>query len=276
MSLRTIAFLDSGVGGVPYLVSTRTALPNAAYAYYADNLHFPYGERSVEGLREIVIRAAARLIELVDPVVIVVACNTASVVALAELRRRFAIPFVGVVPAIKPAATLATAGRIGVLATSRTVEDPYLSDLISRFAPGTEVVLEAAGGLVRLVEERFGEFSEDEPTDALELPLRRLREAEVEAVVLGCTHFIHVRDVIERMLGSSIRVVDSVDGVVRQTVRVATERMNGALGPASAPPPPRVFVSSHDRMGASYAHLARAHGLRICDEQDGNRPHRPQ
>jgi glutamate racemase len=283
MSSGTIAFLDSGIGGIPYLLATRDALPAPRLAYYADNLNFPYGERSVSELRRLVLEAAERVVSLTEPAVIVVACNTASVVALATLREAFPIPFVGVVPAIKPAASLAAHGRIGVLATSRTVEDEYVSDLITRFAPSAEVILEPAGGLVQIVEERLGSLADDELVAALDEPLRRLRRARVDAVVLGCTHFIHVRPTIERLLGPGIRVVDSVEGVVRQTARVAaaatTDGSDGGAGNlasarTSETDPSPLYLSAPDRAGSSYRHLARAHDFELRDAHARHSAHR--
>lgn len=274
MNERPVAFVDSGIGGFPYLTATLAAAPHDRYVYYADNRHFPYGERSVEEVRRLVIDAAARLIDIAAPRTIVVACNTASVVALDALRERFDVPFVGVVPAIKPAAALVGTGRIGVLATARTVEDEYVARLIRTFAPDNEVELVAAGGLVELIERRLGSFSRAEVDRALERPVARLLDARVDAVVLGCTHFIHVRADVERLLGGTTRVVDSVDGVVRQTLRVAGSphgsRSHGSPQGAGARPagrsePGDVRLVLSDALAApsSYRHLARKHGVRL-------------
>lgn len=270
MSDRPIAFLDSGVGGVPYLSAAMATSPDDRFVYYADNRNFPYGERSVDEVRSLVIDAAGRLIERADPRTIVVACNTASVVALDALRARFDVPFVGVVPAIKPAAELVGSGRIGVLATARTVEDEYVARLIRTYAPGNEVDLVAAGGLVELVEHRLGSFSLHEVDRALEGPTARLLEAGVAAVVLGCTHFIHVRAHVERLLGQRTRVVDSVDGVVRQTLRVAgaarpiTTDERGALRGGARDV--RLFLSDPATAPSSYRFLARTHGMKEGDQ----------
>ncbi len=151
--MSTIAFLDSGIGGIPYFVRARELLPDFRYVYLADTAHFPYGKQEVNEVRKIVHGAVGALIERFEPEVIVVACNTASVVALDSLRERFDVAFVGVVPAIRPAAKLVGDGTIGVLATERTVNDPYVSRLIKEYAPSANVVLVPAGGLVELVEQ---------------------------------------------------------------------------------------------------------------------------
>ncbi len=260
MSDRPIGFLDSGVGGVPYLLAARQAAPTRRYVYYADNAGFPYGDRPVGEVRRIVVQAVARLVDIADPALVVIACNTASVVGLDELRRRFDLPFVGVVPAIKPAAEVVRAKRIGVLATSRTVRDPYVSDLIRRFAPASRVELVAADSLVRLIEDRLGTVGDAELRDAVRRPIERLLEAGVEAIVLGCTHFVHVRAIIEAMAGEAVSVVDSVDGVVRQILRLA-----GPESPSATPAHPRLWLSDPARTGASYRYLVSAHGFDLMD-----------
>ncbi|MFW6293102.1 MAG: glutamate racemase [Spirochaetota bacterium] len=266
MSDRPIAFLDSGIGGAPYLSAAMAASPDDRFVYYADNRNFPYGERSVDEVRELVVDAVERLVELADPRAIVVACNTASVVALDVLRSRFDVPFVGVVPA-----ALVGGGRIGVLATTRTVEDEYVARLIRTFAPENEVELVAAGGLVELIEQRLGSFSRDELDRALEAPAARLLEREVDAVVLGCTHFIHVRADVERLLGDAAHVIDSVDGVVRQTLRVAgaPRARTGA-----APHDVHLFLSDASAVPASYRYLARTHGMKLSDAASRHSAHR--
>lgn len=281
MSERPIAFLDSGIGGVPYLLACRRELPAERYVYYADNAHFPYGERSTDELRSIVVETAGRLIEREHPRLIVVACNTASVVALEHLRESFAVPFVGVVPAIKPAAEEVGDGSIGVLATSRTVEDAYVSMLIRRFARDNDVRLVAAGGLVQLVEERLGSIEPSELSLVLREPVRELRDSGVRAVVLGCTHFIHVRDRIEELLGPEIRIVDSVEGVTRQTMRIAGQITGetAEAGPqeASAGTPPghtEFLVSSLERASSSYRHLAKTHGFALDELHARHSAHR--
>ena len=279
MSERSIAFLDSGVGGIPYLLATVAAYPEGRYTYYADNANFPYGERNPADLERTVADAVSHLTRLVEPDVVVVACNTASVVALRSLRANYSIPFVGVVPAIKPAAAVPETRRIGVLATSRTVEDTYVADLITRFASTSEVVLVPASGLVQLVEERFGSFSDEELRLALEEPIRSLLEAQVDAVVLGCTHFIHVRDAVAEMLGPETRVVDSVDGVVRQTLRIAGvgvpagEQLPRPVAPLGTAVRPRLYRSAPERTGSSYAWLAARWGLELSHAREPDRTH---
>lgn len=239
-----IGILDSGIGGLPYLAAVRRLLPSESFAYFADTASFPYGTRPTNELVRIVHNAVASLIDAADPTAVVIACNTASVVSLSELRARFALPFVGVVPAVKPAAAISPTGRIGVLATERTVGDPYLRDLIDRYAADKHVVPVAATGLVEAIE--AGHRSESELSAALAQPAATLRRERVDTVVLGCTHFVHVRPLIERLLGPAVTIVDSVDGVARQTVRTVEQQAVESDRPPEASGSRSVLFTSSD------------------------------
>ncbi len=232
-----IGFLDSGIGGLPYLQRARELLPEERFVYLADRQHFPYGGKSRSAIREIKMNAAAELVNAARPKMVVVACNTASVVSLSELRTTFNIPFVGVVPAIKPAGAAAPDGRIGVLATERTVEDPYVSNLIREFAPNSGLVLVPAGELVEIIESRLTVASRSEVLGILRKSAQQLIAESVDVVVLGCTHFIHIRDELSELLGHTVPILDSVEGVARQIVRVCgdTDRTGRAPDAAAGP-----------------------------------------
>jgi glutamate racemase len=270
---RPIGLLDSGIGGVPYLNSLRTALPDEEYVYVADRANFPYGRRDAATVSKLVHTAIGRMIEQFAPKMVIVACNTASVIALASLRSEFDVPFVGVVPAIKPAAEVGRDGPIGVLATNGTVEDAYVKALIANFATGRDVILIPAGDLVTLVEEHLFLAPPHEIRSALDEPMGRLRESGATSVVLGCTHFIHLREEISRMAGRAIRVIDSVDGVVRQAIRVCGSV--GYAGPSDrssgGPPGSTHFVvTGCATPPANYERLSAVHGLEIaCDDWSG-------
>ncbi len=152
MTPETIGFLDSGIGGLPYLAHLRRRRGGGRFVYVADRENFPYGEKGREEIIAATLSLAGRLIARENPRLVVVACNTMSVVALDALRARFSLPFVGVVPAVKPAAELSRRRRVGVLATRQTVEGEYLRKLIERHANGCSVVSLSSGGLVEFVE----------------------------------------------------------------------------------------------------------------------------
>ena len=270
-----VGFLDSGIGGLPYLERARELLPGERFVYLADREHFPYGVRPRDEIREIVIGAVSKLVNAVHPKMVVVACNTASVVSLSELRSTFSMPFVGVVPAIKPAGEAAPGGRIGVLATERTVEDPYLSGLVGKFAPHSGLVLVPAGNLVRIIETRLAVGPRSAITTALRAAAERLLSESVDVVVLGCTHFIHIRHELSELMGPEIPVFDSVDGVARQIVRVCGQGRSttgSSLPSATADRDDQtrdlLLVTGGDP-GENYRKLASQYNLKLVAHESG-------
>ncbi|MBU8912502.1 MAG: glutamate racemase [Spirochaetales bacterium] len=272
-----IGFLDSGVGGLPYLQRARELLPEERFVYLADRRHFPYGVRNRDEIRAIVISAVSELVGVARPKMVVVACNTASVVSLSELRATFSIPFVGVVPAIKPAGATVEKGRIGVLATERTVEDPYVSNLIREFAPNSDLVLVPAGRLVEFIETGVAVVSRDEILTVLKIPAEKLIAESIDVVVLGCTHFIHIRNELSQLLGPGIPVLDSVEGVARQIVRVCEQTGKTARAQQAATGDQEhslLLVSGGESRGApggdaaeNYRRLAAKFNLQLLDHE---------
>src|SRR4051794_36593665 len=149
---RPILFFDSGVGGLSVLAPTCALLPNAPLVYVADSAGYPYGTRSEAEIAARVPALLGRLAERYDPRLIVIACNTASTIALAAVRSALDLPVVGTVPAIKPAAEISAARAIGVLGTDATVRQPYVDDLAARFASDCLVLRHGSAELVDLAE----------------------------------------------------------------------------------------------------------------------------
>lgn len=222
--MKALAFIDSGLGGLPYLSYTRNLLPKAPFVYSADNLGFPYGTKSSDQIIATFSSMVERVIRQHDPELFVVACNTASVVALSWLREHYPYDFVGVVPAVKPASEQSKARSIGVLATKRTVEGAYLQDLVDRFAPDCTVVKKAATELISMIEK--DPFAQDRA--AFEAQLGMLRDeflaSGVDTVVLGCTHFLLLNDLFYETMGSTMRILDSRQGVANQVLRLLEKR----------------------------------------------------
>ncbi|MBN2049123.1 MAG: glutamate racemase [Spirochaetales bacterium] len=218
MNNRPVAFFDSGIGGLPYLAWFRQALPQERLLYCADTSHFPYGEKSAGQVREIVITLVEKIISLADPKLFVIACNTASVSSLAALRETFDLPFVGVVPAVKPAARISKKRTIGLMATDRTVEEAYTDNLIEMFAGDCKIMKYADGEIVDFVENRMLDAPPSEKLLLLQRAVTALKG--VDAVVLACTHFIHLKDDLKALFGPDVEVVDSVEGVGRQAVKM--------------------------------------------------------
>jgi glutamate racemase len=253
MSRDTVAFLDSGVGGLPYLEHARKLLPAWRCVYAADAANFPYGEKDRGSIIEAAIGVAERLIRREDPRLVVVACNTMSVVALEDLRARFPIPFVGVVPAVKPAALISRRKRVGVLATRRTVEGEYLHDLIRRFAADCAVVSLPSADLVEFVERDLYASAAREREERVRREVERFRRENIDALVLGCTHFLHLEPEFKRLLDAEgIALVDSREGVARQVRRLLPDPHGGLNGREAD----RLYVTGANGSSARYAWFA--------------------
>ncbi len=238
---RVLVF-DSGVGGLTVAGEIRALGPRLAVHYAADNAFFPYGDKSDDALRERLPRVARALVEAVEPDVFVIACNTASTLALAEVRAALSIPVVGTVPAIKPAAKLTETGTIGLLATPGTIRRAYTAKLIAEFAAGKRVILHGSLDLVKLAEGHAR--GEDVPPEAFAAAQAPLFEAEgggeIDTVVLACTHFPLVRGQLIATAPRAVSYVDSGAAIARQTIRVlpADTRSGGQGGTASLTRPP--------------------------------------
>jgi glutamate racemase len=220
-----VLFLDSGAGGLPYCGDFHRRCPTVPLVYVADRENFPYGPKDRETLTGLLSALVARLVETFRPQVLALACNTASVSALEALRRAFpALPLVGTVPAVKPAAAASRKGRVGVLGTSRTVEDPYIARLAERYGGGCSLSALAAPELVDFVERRFEEADGAERLEAVRPSVDFFRAEGADALVLGCTHFLFLTEEFRRAAGPDMGVFDSVEGVSR--------RIDSLLAPA--------------------------------------------
>lgn len=214
---RAIGIFDSGVGGLSVVREIRQILPTEHILYLADRAHCPYGARP----REEVARLAAAITRFLlahDAKLIVVACNSASVAALAELRAMFPIPFVGIVPAVKPAAQLTRTGKVGVMATPTTFQGELFAQLVRNHASGVEVLPMVCPGLVELAE--TGHVDGQEARALLERYVRPLVADGADVVVLGCTHYPFYRPLVEQLAGPDVAVIDTGAAVARQVARV--------------------------------------------------------
>lgn len=280
MDDQPIGYFDSGVGGLPYLAHAKERYPDERFAYVADTRNFPYGEKNAEEVRAAVLSSVSRLIDAAAPKIIVVACNTASVIALAELRSTFQVPFVGVVPAIKPAAQRAPRGHIGILATSRTVADAYTDQLIQMHAADCRITRVAGPEIVATVEHRLFDSDHDERLRILRPFVEQFKAAGVDAVVLGCTHFVHLAPEFRDALGDGIEVLDSREGVTRQLGRLLDEvgRRDTARRGVGTPARSCFYTTGGSGVGVTtnrpaiaagvspYERFARGFGLDFCGE----------
>jgi glutamate racemase len=224
-----VGVFDSGVGGLTILNELLRELPTERFVYFGDTGNCPYGVRTEAEIQLLAFGAAEFLLAR-DAKILVVACNTASVSALAALRERFHdIQFVGVVPAVKPAAERTRMGRIGVASTEASARGDYLKRLIAEHANGVRVLATGCPRLVTLAE--AGMLDGPEVEEAVRGYIQPMLDAGIDELVLGCTHFPAQRTAFERVAGSGVEVIDSGAAIARQTRRVL-DRDGRLAGPA--------------------------------------------
>jgi glutamate racemase len=213
-----IGIFDSGVGGISVLRAIRKQMPEESILYFGDQAHVPYGSRSLEQIQNF-SEAITRFLLEQGAKIIVVACNTASAAALTSLRGKFPnIQFVGMEPAVKPAAEHTQTGKVGVLATPATFQGALYASVVERFASGVELFPETCPGLVQQIEQ--GNLEGEETRKILEDALGPLLEKNIDTVVLGCTHYPFVIPLIQQIVGDDVRVIDPAPAVARQTARL--------------------------------------------------------
>ena len=236
-----LLFFDSGVGGLSVLGPTRKLLPNAPIVYAADSAAFPYGKRSEAELAARVPALLGRLVERFRPRLAVIACNTASTIALDHVRAALDIPVVGTVPAIKPAAEMSKSRVIGVLGTEATVRQPYVDDLAARFAADCTVIRHGSPELVELAEAKLAgiEFPVDAIRTAVAPMIEQPGGADMDVMVLACTHFPLLADEIAAAF-PSITQVDGGPGIARR-IAYLTE---GQAWPARVSGGTAIFTSA--------------------------------
>lgn len=213
-----IGFIDSGVGGLTVFAHVRQKV-EADYIYLMDNKYLPYGEKSEDFIQQRLSQLSAHLITL-GAELIVIACNTATTQAVDYLRQQFSVPFVGVVPAIKPAALLSQGQGFAVLATPGTVNSDYLQDLIRQFAPTEAVIKVGSSELVRLAEEKIWSGLDVSQQVADILSVSPLAEAKPKVVVLGCTHFPFLAAEIQALLPRDCQLLDTGDAIARRVAHL--------------------------------------------------------
>ena len=234
-----ILFFDSGVGGLSVLAPTRALLPTAPIVYAADSAGFPYGTRSEAELSARIPALLGRLVERYRPRLAVIACNTASTIALDHIRFALDIPVVGTVPAIKPAAALSKSRVIGVLGTKATVRQPYVDDLAATFASDCIVIRHGSKDLVELAEAKLAGVPIDPAAIAAALaPMRDAQHGgQVDVIVLACTHFPLLADEIATAW-PGVSLVDGGAGIARRIAHLTA----GQSWPDQAPPGIAVFT----------------------------------
>ena len=228
-----ILMIDSGFGGLTIYDAVRARLPEAPIIYAADLAGLPYGTKSEAEVAARVCGLLGRMSERYAPRLAVIACNTASTIALSMVRDVLEIPIVGTVPAIKPAAAATRTGVIGVLGTAATIRQPYVDDLETQFAAGKTLVRHAAPELVLLAEAKLR--GEEVRTDAVAAAVDGLLEnvgGRMDTVVLACTHFPLLGEELHSVFGPDVALIDGAPGIARRVEYLLTDQ-SVANGPSS-------------------------------------------
>jgi glutamate racemase len=211
-----IGVFDSGVGGLSVLREIRRVLPDESVVYVADSGFAPYGDREADFIEQR-SDAIVRFLMHEGAKAVVVACNTATGVAVAALRERFPLPIVAIEPAIKPASAVSRSGVVGVLATSATLASAKFASLVDRHGASVRVVMQACPGLVERVES--GDLAGPDTWALVERYTRPLLAAGADTVVIGCTHYAFLMPLIQDVSGSDVQVIDPAPAVARELAR---------------------------------------------------------
>lgn len=221
-SHKPIAFFDSGLGGISVLREAVRLMPNENYLYYGDSLHAPYGAKSAAEVLDL-CRSAAEYLTSIGIKALVIACNTATSAAAADLRERYPdLLIIGTEPAVKPAVERHKGGRILVMATPMTLKEEKFRLLQEQFQNDAEIIPVPCGGLMEFVEQ--GILDGDEVERYLLEKLEPYRNVPVDAIVLGCTHYPFLADAIRRVAGSRAEILDGSSGIARHLQNCLAQR----------------------------------------------------
>ena len=228
--MKPILVFDSGIGGLSVAREIRAALPMADMIYVADDAGFPYGDWDEPALTEHVVALVGDLIERLAPAAVVVACNTASTLVLPPLRARYSLPFVGTVPAVKPAAEATRSGLVSVLGTFGTMQREYTRTLIGEYAGNCHVRLVGSGNLAPLAEAHMrGETIDDAAIWTEIEPAFVERDGKrTDVVVLACTHYPFLMEHLRRLAPWPVRWIDPASAIARRVVSVAGDSAVGS------------------------------------------------
>ena len=252
---RPLLFFDSGMGGLSVLAPTRALLPQAPLVYVADSAGFPYGTRSEAEIAARVPALLGRLAERYDPRLIVIACNTASTIALQHVRAALDVPIVGTVPAIKPAASMSRTRVIGVLGTEATVRQPYVDDLAARHASDCVVLRYGSAALVAIAEASLAGETPDSDRVAAELAglFAQPGGNRIDVVVNACTHFPLLAAELAAAAPKDVRFIDGGPGIARRVAHLTRDQH----WPAGPLPGRAVFTMRDSRTDRLAPALAR-------------------
>ena len=259
-----VGVFDSGIGGLSVLQELRRELPHENFVYLADSGNAPYGERGDDFVKQRTLAIARYLQDEHHIKALVVACNTATTAAVAELRSAFPdLPVIGVEPALKPAASSSQTHRVGVIATRGTVQSARFEQLRQAFSDGTEFRSQPCDGLVRAIERSV---EEDATTGPSITEIRQLcdrytsalgsfgvRTGDIDTLVLGCTHYVFIKDELRQLIGPDVHIIDTGAPVARQTRRILVQRNTLADETGASTPAGSLHLYTTGRLSALQA-----------------------
>jgi glutamate racemase len=220
MNNHPIGIFDSGVGGTSIWKEINALLPNENTIYLADSKNAPYGEKSKDEIVQLSLKNTELLLEK-GCKLIVVACNTATTNAIDYLRNTYNLPFIGIEPAIKPAALQTQSKTVGILATKGTLSSSLFHSTSENHANGIKIIEQVGTGLVPLIES--GKVNAQETKALLATYLKPMLEVGIDCLVLGCTHYPYLIPVLEELLPEHVKIIDSGEAVARQTKAVLSK-----------------------------------------------------
>lgn len=226
-----IGLFDSGIGGTSIWQAIHHLLPNENTIYLADSKNAPYGQKSKEEIIALSIKNTEFLLEM-NAKMIVVACNTATTNAIKELRAKYDVPFIGIEPAIKPAATQSKTQTIGILATKGTLSSELFNKTVATYHD-TKIIEQVGHGLVQLIEN--GEIHSAQMSQLLHAYLTPMIQANIDYLVLGCSHYPYLIPQIKAILPQNIKIIDSGEAVAKQTQKIINEKVGCNAGAKSTP-----------------------------------------
>lgn len=217
MNKQPIGIFDSGIGGTSIWSEISKLMPSENTIYLADSVYAPYGKRTKEEIIALSCKNTEKLIDF-DCKIVVVACNTATTNAIKVLREKYSIPFIGIEPAIKPAALLSGTKKIGVLATQGTLSSELFHKTANLYTSDVEMIEVTGTGLVELIE--AGAIESKEMLDLLSSYLAPMIEKNIDHLVLGCSHYPYLIPILKNLLPAHVKIIDSGEAVARQTLRI--------------------------------------------------------
>lgn len=220
IATQPIGLFDSGIGGTSIWKEIHLFLPNENYIYLADTKNAPYGQKTKEEIIHLSFKNTEFLLNN-NCKIIVVACNTATTNAIKEMRAKYDIPFIGIEPAIKPAASNSQTRTIGVLATKSTLSSDLFNSIVACFNDEVHIIEQVGYGLVQLIEN--GAIESPEMTELLHAYLTPMIEANIDYLVLGCSHYSYLTSQIRKIIPVHIKIIDSSEAVAKQTLSILSK-----------------------------------------------------